>query len=249
MSAELPQLERLIADAAERHYGGRRRLRVPAPRLSLVAGLVAAAAAVVLAIAIFPLSSDEQVAQPRPSDPAVDELAASYGVFAGERTVSDLEQAALDDHADFLDLSKPVTTRLLRRFDDGGIVAVVGSTQTDPKTAVCLWIQRSESGGGSCGFVSELLATKDPSFTFGSIGRYTNEIMALVPDSITSVRIDLKGGTTEAVPIKSNLAYTTADEPICRVTWTTADGRTGHERGPTRIEEATPDQPNPPTCD
>jgi len=246
MSAELPQLERLIADAAERHYGGRRRLRVPSPRLSLVAGLVAAAA-VVLAIAILPLRSDEQSASP-PAAPT-SELAAQYGVFAGERAPTDLERTALDDHADFLDLSKPVTTRLLRRFDDGGIVAVVGTTKTDPKAAVCLWVQRSASGGGSCDFVSELLGTKEPSFTFGSIGRYTNEIIALVPDTIRSVRVDLKGGMRRRVPIENNLAYATTGEPICRVTWTSADGQTGHERGPTRAEEATPDEPNPPTCD
>lgn len=247
MSAELPQLERLIADAAERHYGGRRRWHLPAPRLSLVAGLAAAAAAVVLAIAIFPLRSDEQTA-PRPAGDAAAELAARYSVFAGAHAPSKLETAALDDHADVLDLGKPVTTRVLRRFSDGGIVAVVGTTRTRAETAVCLWMQRESSGSGTCALARQLLASRRPWFGFGSVGQYTNEVTALVPDDIKAVQIELKSGEIRDVQIENNLAYAAAREPICRADWTTADGRAGHERGPTRAEEATPDEPSPPTC-
>jgi hypothetical protein len=245
MSAELPALERLLSDAAERHYG-RRRFPLRTPRLRVVAGLAGAAAAVALAIAILPMSSDERAAQPR-SDPAA-QLAGLYSVFAGTHTATPLETAALDDQGDILDLSKPVTTRLLRRFPHGGVVALVGTTKRS-EPAVCVSVQRKTTGGGGCSLVADLLEDDAPGFTFGSIGRYTNEISALVSDKITSVRIELKSGATRELPLDNNLAYASADEPICRVSWTTADGQTGHRRGPTRLEEATPDDPKPPTCD
>ena len=247
MSAELPALERLLADAAQRHYGARRRWRMPLPRPALVLGLVAAAGAVVLAIAILPVRSDEHAAAP-PSNPAV-RLADSYSVFAGTHAPTALETTALDDYRQVLDLSKPVTTRLLRRFPDGGVVALVGTTKTTRRAGVCLWLQRKDGSGGSCSYVSDLLKQAPPSFSFGGFAREANEILGLVPDAVTSVRIDLKSGARRDVRIANNLAYALVDEPVCRVTWTTADGHTGHQRGPTRAEEATPDEPNPPTCD
>jgi hypothetical protein len=244
MSAELPQLERLLADAAERHYR-RRRVRMPRPRLSVVAGLAAAAAAVVLAIAIFPLRSDEQSARPAADPPAA--LAAQYSVFAREHAPGALEAAAIDDHRNVFNLSEPVSTRLLRRFRGGGVVALVGTTKVKPAPAVCLWEQDKDLGGGSCQHLSDVLRER-PWFAYGRIGRSPNEIRALVPDAVTELRMELKDGSVRDVPVENNLAYTTAGQPICRVTWTTADGRTGHERGPTRAEEATPDDPKPATC-
>jgi hypothetical protein len=245
MSAELPQLERLIADAAERHYGARRRWRLPAPRLSLVAGLVAAAAAVVLAIAILPIRSDEQSASP-PADPAK-ALAERYSVFAGAPAPTRLEGKAVEDMQGTLDISKPVTTRQLRRFDGGGFVVLAGTAKSGG-SAVCFWEQETSGGSAGCQDLTDV-PTAAPWFGYGSgIGPETDQIVALVPDAVTSFEMKLKDGTTEAVPIKNNLAYVRAGQPICRVTWTTADGKTGHERGPTRAEEATPDDPNPRTC-
>ena len=245
MSAELPQLERLIADAAERHYGARRRWRLPAPRLSLVAGLVAAAAAVLLAVVIFPLRSDERPATP-PTNLAA-ELAQRYSVFAGTPAPSRLETAALRDTQDAFDGRQPVTTRLLRRFPGGGFVVMAGTTkQGEP--ALCVWEQERSGGAGGCQNLSDVPAAA-PWFAYGDgIGPATDQIVALVPDVVTSFEMKLKDGSTEKVPVQRNLAYVRAGQPICRVTWTTADGKTGHERGPTRAEEATPDDPNPAVC-
>jgi hypothetical protein len=246
MSAELPQLERLIADAAERHYGARRRWRLPAPRLSMVAGLVAAAAAVVLAVVIFPLRSDERPASP-PAAPT-EALAQRYSVFAGAHTPSRLETKAVQDMQGTLDASKPVTTRQLRRFDGGGFVVVAGTAKSGD-AAVCFWEQETSGGSAGCQDLADVPVAA-PWFGYGGgIGPETDQIVALVPDAVTAFDMELKDGTTEAVPIKNNLAYVRAGQPICRVTWTTADGRTGHERGPTRAEEATPDDPNPAVCD
>jgi hypothetical protein len=246
MSAELPQLERLIADAAERHYGGRRWLHVPVPRLSLVAGLVVATAAVVLAIAILPLRSDEQSAQP-PADLAA-QLAKRYSVFAGTQTPTKLEDRALSELGTLVDRREPTTTRLLRRFaTGGGVVGTVGTSAGRP--AVCVTVTRPTSGGSSCERLATAVSSRGPSFIWGGIGRSPNEVIALVPDDVTSVRIDVEGGATHELSLANNFAYRAGGQPICRVTWTFADGRTGHERGPTRAEEATADDPNPPTCD
>ncbi|HEX5619462.1 MAG TPA: hypothetical protein VFX51_13645 [Solirubrobacteraceae bacterium] len=246
MSAELPQLERLIADAAERHYGGRRRFRVPAPRLSLVAGLVAAAAAVVLAIAILPLDSDEQSAAP-PGNPAK-ALAGRYSVFAGEHTPSRLESQAVQDMDGSLDTRQPVATRLLRRFHDGGFVVVAGTTKGGAE-ALCVWEQETSGGSAGCQDLADVPTTA-PWFAYGNgIGPDTDQIVALVPDAVVYMKMTLKDGSSRIVPVRNNLAYIHAGLPICSVTWTFADGRTGHERGPTRAEEATPDDPNPAVCD
>jgi hypothetical protein len=244
MSAELPQLERLIADAAERHYG-RRRLRVRAPRLSLVAGFAAAAAAIALAIVILPIRSDERSASP-PSDPAA-ELAPTFSVFASEPARSRLEAEAVQDQRLVLDLRKPVSTRLLRQHDGQGVVVVIGTTTTKPGKAVCLWERTKRGGGSSCAEASTLVAGR-PWFVYGGIGRTPNEIRALVPDDVITLQAELKNGKTREVPVAKNLAYVTTDQPICWVNWTTADGKTGRERGPTRAEEATPDEPKPATC-
>jgi len=244
MSAELPQLERLIADAAERHYGARR--RVPTPRLSLVAGLVAAAAAVVLAIAIFPLRSDEQPAAP-PTDPAKG-LAKRYSVFGGSPKPSRLEATAVQDMQGTLDTQKPVTTRLLRRFHDGGFVVLAGTTKHGT-AALCVWEQKSSGGSAGCQDLSDV-PVADPWFAYGDgVGPNTDQIVALVPDAVVYMKMELKDGSSRIVGIHRNLAYIEAGSPICRVVWTFADGRTGQERGPTRAEEATPDDPNPDVCD
>jgi hypothetical protein len=240
----LPQLERLIADAAERHYGGRRRL--PAPRLPLVAGLVAAAAAVVLAIAILPLDSDERSAAP-PTDPTR-ALAERYSVFAGSHAPTRLEATAVPEMQGTLDIRRPVTTRLLRRFPGGGFVVIAG-TAKDGKAALCIWEQRRSGGSASCQDLADV-PDAAPWFGYGSgIGPEPDQIVALVPEAVMSFDMELKDGTTKAVPVEKNLAYVRAGQPICSVTWTTADGQTGHERGPTRAEEATPDNPNPDVCD
>jgi hypothetical protein len=224
MSAELPQLERLIADAAERHYGGRRRRRMPAPRLSLVAGLVAAAAVVVLAIAILPLRSDEQAARP-PVDPAT-VLAERYSVFAGSHTPSRLEAAALSDKQDdVLDARKPATTRQLRRLPGGGFVVVAGTTKWGAAT-ICFWERDTSGGRSGCQNLSDLPATA-PGFVFGA---FDDDVIALVPDVVTSVRMQLRDGTTRPVPVKDNLAYLHAGQRVCRISWTTAGGDTGADR-------------------
>ena len=224
MSAELPQLERLIADAAERHYGGRRRWRLPSPRLSLVAGLVAAAAAVVLAIAIFPLDSDEQSASP-PTDPAK-LLGERYSAFAGSHTPSRLESKALrDKQDDVLDARKPATTRQLRRFPGGGLVVVAGTTKWGAAT-ICFWEQDKSGGRSGCQNLSDLPAAA-PGFVFGP---FDDDVIALVPDVVTSVRMQLRDGTTRPVPVKDNLAYLYAGQRVCRISWTTASGDTGSER-------------------
>lgn len=228
MSAELPELERLIADAAERHYGGRRRLRLPAPRLSLVAGLVAAAAAVVLVIAIFPLGSDERAATPAPENPA-SALAQQYGIFAHGQDVSPRAYQIAEDQLHALDPKRPVVVRMLRSFPNGGIVAVAG---TGPKgeTAVCLSEMRKHSGGGACTDVSDLPADNSPWFVFGVPGSSDSNVTAFVPDDVASVRMELKSGATRNVPIDNNFAYAKAGETVCAVSWTTEDGRTDRAR-------------------
>jgi hypothetical protein len=227
MSAELPQLERLIADAAERHYAGRRWLHVPVPRLSLVAGLVVATAAVVLAIALLPLRSDEQSANP-PADPT-GALAEHYGIFANGQDVGPREYALAADQLRALDSSKPVAIRVLRSLPGGGIVAIAG---TGPKgqPAVCLSEQHKHVGGGGCKDVSDLVREQRPWFTFGVPGQIDTAVTALVPDEITSVRMELESGATRTVPIKNNLAYASAGETVCAVSWTKTDGSTGRER-------------------
>jgi hypothetical protein len=245
MSAELPQLERLIADAAERHYGARRRWRLRAPRLSLVAGFVAAAAAIALAIAILPIRSDEQSASPPTNLESL--LAQRFSVFKGTPAPTRLEGQAVEDMQGTLDTSKPVTTRLLRRFPGGGFVVLAGAGPNG-KAAVCFWEQETSGGSGGCGDYDDVPVAA-PWFGYGSgIGPETDQIVALVPDVVTSFEMELKDGSTEEVPVEKNLAYVRAGQPICRVTWTTADGQTGHVRGPTRAEEATPDDPNPDVC-
>jgi len=225
MSAELPELERLIADAAERHYGGRRRW-LPTPRLSLVAGVVAAAAAVVLAIAIFPLDSDERSASPR-IDPTA-KVAQRYGIFARGQDVDPKAYEIAQDQMQSLDSGSPVAVRVLKRFDDGALVVVAGtSLQGEP--ALCFSEERAQSGGGGCSNVSDL-PRSEPWFLYGVPGVGDNTIAALVPDTVESLRVVLRSGATRNVPIENNLAYGTADETICAVGWTTEDGRTGRER-------------------
>ena len=228
MSAELPELERLIADAAERHYGGRRRLRLPAPRLSLVAGLVAAAAAAVLAIAIFPLGSDERAATPGTENPAA-AAAEVYGIFAHGQDVGPRAYEIAEDQLQVLDPKRPVAVRMLRTFEGGGMVAVAG-TGPDGKPAVCFSEQRGHAGGGGCSDVDDL-PRNAPWFLYGVPGAGDNTIAALVPDRIESMRMELTSGATRNVPIEKNLAYGKAGETICAVNWTTEDGQTGRERG------------------
>jgi hypothetical protein len=227
MSAELPQLEQLIADAAERHYGSRRRWRLPSPRLSLVAGVVAAAAAVVLAIAIFPLGSDERSAAGSRTHPTT-EVAQRYGIFARGQDPGPRAFETAEDQLRSLDPKQPVAVRTLRRFDDGAIVVVAGTSPAG-EPALCFAEERAQSGGGGCSNVADL-PRNEPWFPYGVPGVDDNTITAVVPDSVESVRIVLRNGTTRNVPIENNLAYETADQTICAVGWTTEDNRTDHER-------------------
>jgi hypothetical protein len=217
MSAELP----------ERHYGGRRWLHVPVPRLSLVAGLVVATAAVVLAIAILPLRSDERSASP-PADPT-GALAEQYGIFARGQDVGPREYVLAEDQLRALDSSKPVAIRMLRSLPGGGVVAIAG---TGPKgePGVCLSEQHKHVSGGGCIDVSDLVREQRPWFTFGVPGQTDTSVTAFVPDAVTSVRMELASGATRTVPIKNNLAYAKAGETVCAVSWTTSDGRTDRER-------------------
>jgi len=226
MSAELPQLEQLITDAAERHYGGRRRRRLPSPRLSLVAGVIAAAAAVVLAIAILPLDSDEQSASPR-TDPTT-AVGQRYGIFARGQDVDPKAYEIAHDQMQSLDSGKPVAVRVLKRFDDGAMVVVAG-TSLQGHPALCFSEERAQSGGGGCSDVADL-PRDDPWFPYGVPGVDDTTVTALVPDNVESLRLVLRNGTTRNVPIENNLAYGTADETICAVGWTTKDGRPGRER-------------------
>jgi hypothetical protein len=225
MSVELPALEQLLADAAQRHYGGRRsRLRWPRP--ALVTGLVAAAAAVALAIAVLPIRLHDNSGSPA-GDP-VDRL---YSVFARpEPHRSALERRVIAGQS-LVEPGSPIKSRLLRRFDDGGgIVALVGKSLDMRGRTLCLYVEHKTTGGGGCADLSRLLAKRRPWFTFGTFGRTQKEVVALVPDDIRSVRIKLKSGATRDIRIESNLAYVVAGERVCRVEWTAIDGRTGHDR-------------------
>jgi hypothetical protein len=226
MSAELPELERLIADAAERHYGGRRRW-LPTPRLSLVAGVVVAAAAVVLAIAIFPLDSDEQAASPAIDNPAA-ELGKRYAIFARGQDVGARAYAVAEDQLRSLAPQTPVAVRMLRSSPSGDMVAVAG-TGPEGKPALCFAEQTSHSGGGGCIDVADL-PSDEPWFVYGVPGARESVVTAIVPDAVQSVRMELESGATRNVPIENNLAYAKAGKTVCAVSWTTDEGRTDRER-------------------
>jgi hypothetical protein len=230
MSAELPELERLIADAAERHYSARRPWRLPAPRLSLVAGLVAAAAAVVLAIVILPLRSDEQSASPPGVANPAAPLAKRYAIFArGQQDVGARAFAIAEDQLRALAPQTPVAVRMLRSFDDGGIVAAAGTSRIGGEPAVCLSEQHTHTGGGGCIDVADLPAD-EPWFTFGVPGHSDTTVTALVPDAVTAMSMELASGATRNVPIENNLAYARAGETVCSVRWETesSGGGSGH---------------------
>ena len=74
-------------------------------------------------------------------------------------------------------------------------------------------------------------------------------VTALVPDDVTSVSIELKGGAKRDVEIANNLAYASADQPICQVRWTTSDGMEAQEGGGGfGAAEAEKGEPQPPSC-
>jgi hypothetical protein len=226
MSVELPRLEQLLADAAERHYGPRR-ARVRLPRLRVAIGVAVAAAAVVLAVVFLPLPTDERAAGPR-RDPA-DAVADHFSVFAHGQAPNAAAMAIADNQRRALDPRKSVEARLLKRFPGGGIVALAGaSRQGEP--SVCLTEMHRGGGGGGCITLANLLRERGPWFTFGVPGQTDDAVTALVPDNIAAMRMRLKSGATRPVPVTDNLAYARAGETVCEVTWTTADGHSGRER-------------------
>ena len=168
MSAELPELERPDRRRGRAPLRRTAAAALPAPRLSLVAGLVAAAAAVVLVIAIFPLGSDEQAASPATENPA-SALAKQYGIFARGQDVGPRAYPIAEDQLRSLAPQTPVAVRMLRSSPDGGIVAVAG-TGPEGKPAVCFAEQTSHSGGGGCIDVADL-PSDEPWFVFGVPGR------------------------------------------------------------------------------
>jgi len=229
MSVELPRLEQLLADAAERHYGPRR-ARLHLPLVRVVIGLAAAAAAVALAIAVLPLRTDERAATPPAVVPAP--LTRAYHVFAGPQPrMSALERRVAAEYGQrILDPSRPVSTRLLRRFSDGGVVAVAGTATGRHEPAVCLFEDRARESGGGCMDVDTLLGERKPWVEFRSFDNVGNTANVLVPDDVTSVRLVIDGGSSRELRIVDNFAYGASKRLICRVTWTTRDGHTGHQR-------------------
>jgi hypothetical protein len=232
MSAELPGLERLLADAAERHYS-RRRPRLWLPRPAVVAPLVVAAAVVVaLAIAVFPLGSDEQAATPpRTSDDPAAPLADRYSVFARpeehRRTVG---VDVLESHRDYLDMTRGYSSWVLRETAEGQIVALAGTARNGDPT-LCLWEADENGGTGACTGMAQLLSDRDPWVQTGFVAGTGYLFTALVPDDVTSLSIELKGGAAQEVPIENSLAEAITDRPVCQVSWTSSDGTGTSESG------------------
>jgi hypothetical protein len=245
MSAELPGLERLLADAAERHYG-RRRPRLWLPRPAVVAPLAVAALVVALAIAVFPLGSDEQAATPPRTDDPAAPLADSYGVFADQENRESVAVVVLEAYKDVFDSAHPVSTWPLRTTGTSSVVALAG-TGRDGEPTLCLWRGNKQGDSVGCTHIGELVSSSDPWAQIGFQPGIGHTFTALVPDDVTLVRIELKGGASRDLEIANNLAYATSDQPICGYRWKTSDGDAGAVGGGTfgGIDKG---EPQPPTC-
>jgi hypothetical protein len=174
---------------------------------------------------LLPLRSDERSARPPVANPAAP-LADRYGIFARAQDPGARAFALAEDQLRALAPQSPVAVRMLRSFDDGGIVAVAGTGRVRGEPAVCLSEQHTHVAGGGCVDMADLPAQR-PWFTFGVPGLRNNTVTAFVPDNITALRMELRSGVTRNVPIENNLAYANAGEKVCAVSWTTAGGDTG----------------------
>jgi hypothetical protein len=228
VSAELPELERLLSDAAERHYARPAgRLRLPWVRAVLPAiGVLAAIGAAVVVLVHPGQVSDERAVVAGPARIS-DRLGAAFGVFARpERSRSALETELLSrrylDRA--LDKRKPRTSWLLYGDSRGGVVAVVGTGRESSQEAVCLFVLHEHSSGGGCTTVTDLLARRDPYIAWGTQQGIGNILYALVRDDVASVEVKTAGGTTQEVPIANNLAYVASPRAICSLHSTNRDG-------------------------
>jgi hypothetical protein len=113
MSTELPELERLLSDAAQRRYGRRARSRRRVRGWLVPAAVLALLCVAAVIVARQPSGSDERTVGPRRA-PRAETLGEAYGVFAKPQSRSHprLQLGIEPEH--FLDTDEPVLTRVLR---------------------------------------------------------------------------------------------------------------------------------------
>lgn len=235
MTGELPELERLLMDAAERRYGTTRsgfraRIRPLTPTWRLVASLAALATFAIVLASTFSLTRDDEGSGgDRGSVPGANRLATAYGVFA--ETEASLEGFDPSDPVmgTPIDSAKALTSKTLYERDGVRIYATVGVSRASGRDIICLARRSTDTESGSCANVDDLLAKTEPHFGFGmDVGEQF--AWALVRDDMSSVRAVFDDGTSEDVPIADNVAYVQAPRTICRLTWLNRNGGSGVER-------------------
>lgn len=220
MNTVLPELERLLDEAAARHY----RRRPPwAVRWAIAAGAVAFVVLLVASVGRRTNGeSDERPATAHPVAGAEDRLGNAYAILSKTGPAPD---PALwrEFHLGITFKSRTSSIwRLVSRDDSRRILVATGINEVARKRLVCVHMQsRGGTGGAICEPATKLLASERPWVL--PIG--TGPIV-LVQSDITRIWLRLADGTERVLTPRNNVAIG-AGYNACFIRWVRADGSRG----------------------
>jgi hypothetical protein len=237
---ELPTLQAGLADAAQRHYGARRRRSTPSWRLLSSGIALAAVAAVAIVVIVVSRAPDREVpASPPPAQrsgdgdrnppfdrtfTSVPDAAQRFGatlrdaapVPAGDASARGIRRAATKYGQD-------LDAFFVRRVTVGGSEVTLGVGDR----VTCLQEMR-RSGGGSVGCGPSATATDPdrPIVSWSEGGRVAGALI----DGVSDVIVHRADGSQVAVQLHANLFSLQVDGKLAKLTYRKPDGSAGSIR-------------------